>query len=365
MSNNAEFAAVHGTADGPRFGTVPELRPLAAQWQAVEDAKLLESLRSISATDLGTWIDRLHRAGVAADRHNSPDLLGQLNQALRRPVDTVLCGVLDVDPAACLNSALAARFPIELAAGVLVVGQITQAGRVSIITDSRVPWSWFAMLRRACSQAKIRIEPIVNDYPQADPTLLLYSLLGRRLRPGRLPSESGVVLFDAAAAVAIGRSALVGEPMSQSPLLVRDHALRRSHFVTAPHGMLLVDLLQRLELPWQDRVIRGGDLLRDVRLPPRALVGSGELVLHTAPPLPAIIPNPCIRCGWCVESCPTRVQPAAALEASQRNDIDMAEDAGIEACIECGICSYVCPSRLPLLEGILRMKRMEKTALQA
>jgi hypothetical protein len=34
-------------------------------------------------------------AGIHADRRGSPDLIGQLIQAMKRPIDTVICSLLD------------------------------------------------------------------------------------------------------------------------------------------------------------------------------------------------------------------------------------------------------------------------------
>jgi electron transport complex protein RnfC len=341
-----------GQPDAP-----PNFIALGPLLTPADDAKKLAPLIAIAPVELGGWIDRLHRAGIVVDRHNSPDLLGQLTQGLRRPVDTVLCGVLDVDPHACLNIALAARYPLELAAGVIIVGQLTHARRAAIVTDARMPSSWFNGLRKACVDTGIRIEPVINDYPQADPTLMLYAMLGRRLRPGRLPTDLGVVLFDAAAAIAIGRYALLGEPMLCAPMAVRDHVLDRSFFLTVPIELTIGQVFQKLELPIEGRSLRVGDLLRDVRAHVEMVIGGGELIVHSTLPEPPINPTACIRCGWCVDACPTRVQPASVLEAAQRNDADLAEQAGIEACIQCGVCSYVCPSHLPLLGAIRSIKR--------
>ena len=124
----------------------------------------------------------------------------------------------------------------------------------------------------------------------------------------------------------------------------------------APVAMNVGELLHALGENDTDVLIRGGDLLRDHIVSRDAIVSAGELVLHTSDPEPDINPDACIRCAWCIEACPTRVQPAVILEAAQRDDAELAERAGIESCIECGICSYVCPSKLPLLEGIRVMK---------
>jgi electron transport complex protein RnfC len=68
-------------------------------------------------------------------------------------------------------------------------------------------------------------------------------------------------------------------------------------------------------------------------------------------------PDPCIRCGWCVEACPSSIHPAGLLDASQRRDHAAADRYGISACVECGLCDYVCPSRLPILNGIRMMRK--------
>ena len=324
--------------------------------QTIENAERMDALRTLGRSDLGTWIERLRDAGVHADRRASPDLIAQLFQAVRRPIDTVICNLLDSDPTACLSAAIAAQFATELVAGVALVARITGATRVSIVADQRLPASWTQSIRAPARAQSARLLFIANDYPQLDPTLLLYTLLSRRLRPGRLPTEQGVIVLDAGAAWAIGRLYLADEPMLHVPITVRDHVRMLSHFVLAPIGMPLSDLLTRLGEDQTDALIRGGDLLRDLVLPRDAVFSGSELVLHTTAPEPDINPDACIRCGWCVEACPTRVQPAVILEAAQLDDIDLAERAGIEACIDCGICSYVCPSKLPLQEGIRQMK---------
>jgi electron transport complex protein RnfC len=70
--------------------------------------------------------------------------------------------------------------------------------------------------------------------------------------------------------------------------------------------------------------------------------------------------QPCIRCGWCVWSCPESVHPAGLLEAAQQDDLEMAERFGMHACTECGECERVCPSRLPLGVSIHKLKSGRK-----
>jgi electron transport complex protein RnfC len=329
-------------------------------WAPCDDDTVLPRALSASPGQLIDWIERLRMGGIDARRHDSPDLQAQLHLALRRPVDTILCGAIDADPGACLNAALAAWYGIELAAGVALLARIAGAGRAMIAIDSRAPAAWSSSLKR-CAGELVQVVPLVPDYPQSDPSLMVYTMVNRRLRPRRLPIEMGVLLLDAAAAIAIGRIVLGDLPMLSVPLVVRDHVLRQSFFVFAPVGTPARRVLEQARVSSACTVLRGGDVLRDRILPMDCIVGAGDLALHASAPQPSFVADPCVRCGWCVDACPTRVQPAAILEAAQRNNLLTAEEYGLHACIECGICSYVCPSRLPLLPSVQRMLKQAAT----
>lgn len=330
-------------------------------------------------TEASDWIDRLRHGGIWADRVSSPDLIAQLHQSLRRPIDTVVCNLLDSDRELPINEMLSRQSPQALIEGVLLLARIAGASRIVLAAPTGRAAS-LAALAPPAKRLGLRIVTLPNEYPLADPTMLLYRLFKRRLRPRRLPVEQGVLLFDATAAIAAGQFALNGQPMLSVPLALHDHVRDRSHAIRVPVGTPLSWILTQLQCAagaggggggaeQEDMELRGGALLRDLRLngelrlngdPPRPpadliVVAGSELTVHVSLPSRAVNPDPCIRCSWCVEACPTRIHPAGLLEASQRADLVLAERYGIEACIECGVCSYVCPSHLPILAGIRRL----------
>ena len=284
----------------------------------------------------------------------------------------MVCNILDADPSLAVNRESARAFGAELVAGAAALARLNGAMRLWAVVDAGEPADVWAGVRDAAAVAanELRIVPLENDYPQADPSLLLYALTRRRLRPGRLPTEQRVLLLDAAAAVAVGRALLSGDrdtaasdesagAMLRVPLAVYDQARDRTHFLSAPVGMRLRDVLAQLELPTDGLDLRGGGPLREVRLTGDCVVAGGELGVYATPREPDVNPDPCVRCGWCVEGCPVRIHPAGLLEAAQREDLHLAGRYGLESCIECGVCTYVCPSHLPLLQSVrgLRTKR--------
>jgi electron transport complex protein RnfC len=325
--------------------------------QAEVQRELADSLDRVAPDDLGLWIDRLRAAGIWADRLHSPDLLGQMHQLFKRPVDTIICNLVDHDPMLRLQATMAGRFGPVLIAGVALLARLTGARNVWIAVEAGATPKWWMPLRRELRKASIDVVPVLADYPQADPTLLIYTLLRRRLRPGRLPVEQGVFVLDAVTAIAIGRAATREQAMLQMPVAVRDHLRAKSHLRIAPIGTSVRYLLEHLQLPTDGLMLLRGDALRDLPITAETVIAGGELTIHVLPAKPPVVPDPCIRCGWCEQTCPTSVQPAGLLEAAQRGDSDLADHYGLGACIECGICAYMCPSHLPLLQGIRLLKR--------
>ncbi len=316
----------------------------------------LEAVAHVDGSDLAHWIDRLRDAGVWAERTGSPDLIGQLYRALRQPADTILCTLLDDEPTMRLNGILAARSGPLMLAGVMLLARLTEAKQVMIVVEAGSPGKWHAPLRRLARKAGVDVVPVLNDYPESHPTMLLHSLLGRRLKPGRSPVEQKTVVVDAAAALAVARCATRQQSMLRVPIAIRDHISGITHYIVAPVGSPLRQVLEQCDVSADGITIRRGSVLHENEVSADAVVSGGELTLHAMPrhtPTPA---DPCIRCGWCAESCPTRVQPAGVLEAAQRGDVELGQVLGLDACIECGVCSYVCPSHLPLLAGIRALK---------
>jgi electron transport complex protein RnfC len=288
--------------------------------------------------------------GPSPDRHNSPNLAAQLEQAGRRTVEAVICSALDGEKRLPLNAAVAARRAGEVLAGVRRVVEKTGASRACVVIDAASPAAWKEPILAAAERFRTTVVELPHHYPQADPTMLLYALTGRRLKPAALPTEQGIVLLDPPAALTLDGEKTV-------PIGVLDHRNQKATFLDVPLGMALGAALAAAGVATDGTILLGGDFLRDTRISPAQSLGNGELAIHI---LPAPSPRPaqaCIRCGWCAQICPTGVSPAWILEAAQRHEPRLARQGGLGACIECGLCNQVCPAHLPLLEAIRQMKQ--------
>lgn len=293
-------------------------------------------------------------ARVDVDRHGSPNLAEQLEYAQKNGADTLICSVLDGDPALRLNSAVAALHAQELMHGLKWLADSAKVKRIWIAIESCAPPLWVRRLRQEARDHGFKIIELANHYPQADPTLLLYTLTWRRLSPGRLPAECGVILVDAPAAAVLGAQAQ-NRPQ-RIPVAVHDDKSGKSFYFEVLPGTEWGEVLSAAGISSEHKTLRAGDPVRDRQLNSSAIISSGELTLYVSPQEPRTNPYSCIRCGWCVQVCPTRAHPALLLEAAQLGDAHRAKRGRLSACIECGVCNQVCPSHLPLLEAIRRIK---------
>jgi len=300
--------------------------------------------KAILAGAAGSDETRIHRSAC-------PNLSGQLEDARRKPIDTILCSTLDGDPELRLNSAVANQYATGVAAAVRRLANENDAKQAWIVIELDAPESWNRPLLEAAQQQNLEIVELPNHYPQGDPTLLIYTLLRRRLKPGHLPTECGVILLDAPAAAAVA-----GESKGRVPIGLRYVRDCRSAYFDVPADMKWREVLAAAGIGTDEVLLRAGDLPRDLAVDPDAPAGAGELTVHIMPRLMPMNPESCIRCGWCVQVCPTRAHPAMLLEAAQTGNVHRARRGRLSACIECGVCDQVCPSHLPLLAAIRKIK---------
>ena len=66
----------------------------------------------------------------------------------------------------------------------------------------------------------------------------------------------------------------------------------------------------------------------------------------------------CIRCGKCVEKCPSKLSPI--LIKNNVNNLEKIKQLKADRCVECGLCSYICPSKINLRVFVQKAKEKLK-----
>jgi Na+-translocating ferredoxin:NAD+ oxidoreductase subunit C len=206
------------------------------------------------------------------------------------------------------------------------------------------------------------IDLLLNRYPQAEPTILVRSLFGKKLPVGELPVRLGYLVVDAVTCWALGRYGRAGEKFTERPVQVFVPG-SVPRLVMGRLGEGLVEFCVRHRVPCAVetmQVIVNGMLAgRHVEPGVMTIEADTESVTLREPLVPEM-PSACLACGWCVDVCPTRLNPVGLMELGRRlGEAALKKSrAAAEArhCIGCGLCSYVCPTRLPLMAEAVRLR---------
>lgn len=288
------------------------------------------------STDISQWIQRLQQTPLPA-RRTSPDLLQQLMQTLKRPVDRVLVLAADADEGLDLLSRVARERSSDYLAGLELLKALLPVERT--IIDAKTG-------RR------------FGSYPVLEPPLLIRRLFGRRLRFGVATTEVGVFLIDSITLTQLGMMTR-DEPLRTLPVVVDDHFRNQRIRFEAPIDATVEAVIRRAGLnPEAPTRYAHGPAMQQRTIDACTPVATTELWLHAGPCEPAEVASACTRCGECAVACPVRLQPAALLEAANHADRAQGDRFHLRSCIECGICDAVCPSRLPILPAIRTLKKV-------
>jgi electron transport complex protein RnfC len=315
---------------------------------------------------LEPWLALFRRTGSWREYGLPFGLIEQLAAVRDRPPAMLICIGLDQFPPYPVRSSLLVSFPDDVVLGTQVIGELMGAREMMVLAtrQARV----LARLRDPCRNFRMRLESVHNVYPAADPTLVAMSYApprSRLLPHGGNPGEVGLVMITPWTAIRIARWFTHGRLDLVRPLLIGWPRVRTSMTIAwAMPGQPLGSLDPSLSgdtAQLAGRVVAGNPMTGRALIAPHdghdterypPAVPDDELLVSVLASLPHAEPEPCISCGWCVDVCPTRLNPwrLALAATTHPTRVDVAEQ--LRWCIACGLCSHVCPSQLPLAQTL-------------
>ncbi len=312
---------------------------------------------------LESWLASFRRTGSWREYGLRLGLIEQLAAVRDQPPAMLICIGLDQFPPYPVRSSLLASFPDEAVLGTQVLADLIGA-RDMLMLATRQP-RVLTRLKGPCRSYRMRLETAHNTYPAADPTLVAMSYgpsrAARHLPHAVNPGAIGLVMITPWTAIRIARWFTHGRLDLVRPLLIGWPRARTPMTIAwAMPGQPLASLDPALAGDADQlagRVVAGNPMTgrplvaphdgHDTERYPPA-VPDDELLVSILAPQPPAEPEPCISCGWCVDVCPTRLNPwrLAQETLAHPTRVDVADN--LRWCIRCGLCTHVCPSHLPL-----------------
>ena len=211
----------------------------------------------------------------------------------------------------------------------------------------------------------IQVKAVKAKYPQGSEKHLIVAVTGRKVPPGALPLDVGVVVSNVGSACAIAFAVIKQKPLTHRVICVTGAGVRTPKNLFVPIGTSyrhLIDYCGGLT-PDAARIISGGPMMgfafTDLDLP--VTKGTSGVTVLTRDDVKKAQETNCVRCGRCVDVCPMNLVPTKLAIAARHQATDVAEAYYITACVECGCCAFTCPASLPLVQLI----RLGKTQVAA
>lgn len=276
----------------------------------------------------------------------------------RTPVDTLIVNGAECEPYLTCDYRLMIEKTDELVRGIRLLALALGVERIIVAIEKNKP----AAIAKFDAVQGMAVAELRKRYPMGSEKHLIYACTGRKVAPGKLPADVGVVVQNVATAFAVYEAVELGMPLTSRVVTVSGEAIQVPANLRARIGTSFRTLLDECGGESDDAsvYIDGGPMMGATLLSTdysTRKTDSGILVLT---PRQASIsaPTACIHCGRCAEVCPMHLLPMDIDFYTLAEDYAAARDrGGALNCIECGSCAYVCPANRALVQSIQMCKK--------
>jgi Na+-translocating ferredoxin:NAD+ oxidoreductase subunit C len=276
----------------------------------------------------------------------------KLAPPLDKPIDTVIINGCECEPFLTCDHRLMLERADDLIAGLQLMMRTVGAERGIIGVEENKMDAVETLRRVTSSLGSIEVVPLQVKYPQGNEKMLIEAVTGRRVPPGKLPSEVGALVQNVGTAVALEDAASTGKPVIERVMTVTGPGIENPKNLLVKIGTTIGDLIEHCGgfSGTPGKVIMGGPMTgfaqKDLSVP--VVKGTSGVVVLTEAMLDEEAERECVGCGRCVDACPMFLMPNLIARFVKRGQFDKADErGGARDCFECGCCSYVCPSNIP------------------
>ncbi|MCL2009699.1 MAG: electron transport complex subunit RsxC [Synergistaceae bacterium] len=280
-----------------------------------------------------------------------------------KKIDTVIVNGSECEPYLTTDNRVMLEESDQLVLGLRIILKVIQNARGFIAIEDNKPEAIEAVRKSCANVPNIRVAVLKTKYPQGSEKQLISAIKRREVPSGGLPLDAGCIVNNVDTVIAVHRAVFRGRPLMRKVVTLTGGAIENPGNYKARIGTKLSDLVEMTGGLKHSpaKIVVGGPMMGvaifDINVP---VVKTTSGVLFLTESETRIPPEKnCIRCGQCVEHCPSGLIPIELNTDVLRESSGMfLEHNGLD-CIECGSCSYICPAKRRLSESIRTRRRVE------
>lgn len=276
-------------------------------------------------------------------------------------IEYVIVNGAECEPYLTSDYRMMMECPEEIIAGLKVILSLfPKAHGIIGIEDNKMDAA--AKLKEmTANEDNIEVMVVKTKYPQGAERQLIYATTGRKINSKMLPAAAGCIVDNVDTVISVYRAVCKKTPLIRRIITVTGSAIKEPCNYEVKTGMSYTELLEEaggFETE-PEKIISGGPMmgvaLYDLNIP--VTKNSSAILAFTKDEAAQFEPGACIRCGRCVDVCPSKLIPQKMREYSERFDNENFEAIHGMECYECGSCTYVCPAKLRLTQSFKQTRR--------
>ncbi|MDF2943469.1 MAG: electron transporter RnfC [Herbinix sp.] len=316
-------------------------------WKILSNSEIIDIIRNAGIVGMG---------GAAFPSHI------KLNPPKDKKVDTLIINAAECEPFLTVDHRVILEYTDKIVTGIQIIQKLLSVDNVIIgIEDNKM--NAVIKLKEAFSKTTIRVEAIQTRYPQGAEKMIIQTLTGREIEPGKLPIDIGVIVQNVSTAIAICDAVTKGLPLIERVVTLSGKALKEQKNLSLRIGTTFADAIELCgglgKHP--ERLIMGGPMMGMSQYTTQVPVikGTSGILALSKKDVNDRVESACLHCGKCVDVCPMGLNPSILSILGEKELIDEAlKDHGVLNCIECGCCGYSCPSKRKIVHYIKYTKKL-------
>ena len=284
--------------------------------------------------------------------------------ATKEKINTVVINAVECEPYLSSDYRLILEHPDRCIAGMKYIMQALNCKKgIIAIKSDKTPLKQVLsqVLNHRFPDLDIEVKPLGNHYPQGWEVEVFKWALGIEVPHGELPTKYGVIGFNVSTAAGVFDAIKHNMPVTKRYFTLTGDAVKFPQNYRVKVGTSVRQLLTLSDGYKEEydkvNVIMGGPMMGVSTTSDDVIVSkttTSVIVLKDT----EYKEEPCVRCGSCVYSCPTHLEPVSIMRAVKRNDKEAMKGLEAYKCIECGLCAYVCTSKIHVTDYVRKAKKL-------